>query len=83
MVDCELQAHSCRWDLVLEMIPTYKTKGNTSISNALSPLSPVQALNQAYKLFQKKSKSEEKLMIADRSSDKLDTFYFRIIIEKA
>jgi hypothetical protein len=68
------------------MIPTYNTKGNTSISNALSPLSPlspVQALNQAYKLFQKKSKSEEKLMIADRSSDKLDTFYFRIIIEKA
>lgn len=43
---------------------------------------PDQALNQVDKLLQKKNKEQQKLMIADRSSDKSDTFYFRIIIEK-
>jgi protocatechuate 3,4-dioxygenase beta subunit len=44
---------------------------------------PDQALNQSDRLLQRKSKEEQKLMIADRTSDKSDTFYYRIVIEKA
>ncbi|MEP2540432.1 MAG: protocatechuate 3,4-dioxygenase, partial [Kangiellaceae bacterium] len=43
---------------------------------------PDQPLNQPDLLLQRKSKEEQKLMIAERSPDKPDTFYYRIIIEK-
>ncbi len=43
---------------------------------------PDQPLNQPDLLLQRKSKEEQKLMIAKRSPDKPNTFYYRIIIEK-
>jgi protocatechuate 3,4-dioxygenase beta subunit len=44
---------------------------------------PGQPLNQVDRLLQRKSKQEQKLVIAEKSSDNPDTFYYRIIVEKA
>jgi protocatechuate 3,4-dioxygenase beta subunit len=44
---------------------------------------PGHPLNQVDRLLQRKSKQEQKLMIAEKSSDKPDTFYYQIIVEKA
>ena len=44
---------------------------------------PEHPLNQVDKLLQRKSKEEQKLMIAEKSPDKPNTFYYRLVIEKA
>ena len=44
---------------------------------------PDNALNQTDRLLQRKSEEEQQLMIAEKSADKPNTFYYRIIIEKA
>lgn len=44
---------------------------------------PGHALNRVDRLLQRKSKVEQRLMIAEKSTDKPNTFYYRIIIEKA
>ena len=43
---------------------------------------PEHPLNQVDKLLQRKSKEEQKLMIAEKSPDKPNTFYYRLVIEK-
>jgi protocatechuate 3,4-dioxygenase beta subunit len=43
---------------------------------------PVHALNQVDRLLQRKTKQEQALMIAKKSTDKSDTYYYQIIIEK-
>jgi len=44
---------------------------------------PGQLLNQTDRLLQRKDKEEQKLMIAKKASDKPDTFYYQVVIEKA
>jgi protocatechuate 3,4-dioxygenase beta subunit len=44
---------------------------------------PGHPLNQVDRLLQRKSEQKQKLMIAEKSSDKPDTFYYQIIVEKA
>ena len=43
---------------------------------------PNQPLNRVDRLLQKKSKEEQARMIAERSPDNPDTFYYRIVIQK-
>jgi len=43
---------------------------------------PGHALNKTDGLLQRKSEEEQKLMIAEQSSERSDTFYYRIVIEK-
>ena len=43
---------------------------------------PEHALNKTDGLLQRKSEEEQKLMIAEQSSERSDTFYYRIVIEK-
>ena len=43
---------------------------------------PGQPLNQTDRLLQRKSEEEQTLMIAEKASDRPDTFYYRIVIEK-
>jgi len=44
---------------------------------------PGHALNRVDRLLQRKSQEEQKLMIAEKSTDKPNTFHYQIIIEKA
>jgi protocatechuate 3,4-dioxygenase beta subunit len=43
---------------------------------------PDHALNQVDRLLQRKTKQEQALMIAKKSTHKPDTYYYQIIIEK-
>jgi protocatechuate 3,4-dioxygenase beta subunit len=43
---------------------------------------PEQPLNKIDKLLLKKNKDQQKLMIAQKSSDQPNTFYYRVVIEK-
>jgi|TARA_B110000902_G_C14294277_1_gene582476 protocatechuate 3,4-dioxygenase beta subunit len=44
---------------------------------------PGDALNKIDKLLQKKNKDQQKLMIAQKSSDQPNTFYYRVVLDKA
>ena len=44
---------------------------------------PKQPLNQVDKLLQRKNQEEQKLMIAKKDSDKPDTYYYRLFIQKS